>query len=314
METPIYLFNGFLEAGKTKFIQETLADPKFFQDGEKTLVILFEEGEEELVPAEFASREVYIEVISSKNQLNPDKLAALQRKHKATRVIIEYNGMWLLTELFSAMPENWVIYQVIMFADSETFTVYNANMRNLMVDKISVSELIVFNRCDSKTDKNELHKIVRAISRRCDIIYENKDGSYEYDQIEDPLPFDVNQPEIEIGDNDYALWYRDLSENMSAYDGKTVTFLGMVTKNDELPKNSFVIGRPIMTCCADDITYSGLLCEDKNSDKVAKGDWIRITAEIKIKACELYGKVGPVLKTVSYEKTNAPEDPVATFY
>ena len=314
METPIYLFTGFLESGKTKFIQETLNDPKFFQENERTLVLLFEEGEEELIPAEFASSEVYTEVITTKNQLNPDKLSALQRKHKATRVIIEYNGMWLLPELFEAMPNDWVIYQVIMFANAETFSVYNANMRNLTVDKISASELVVFNRCDEETDKNELHKIVRAISRRCDIIYENKDGSYEYDQIEDPLPFDVNQPKIDIGDNDYALWYRDLSENMPAYDGKTVTFLGMVTKSNELPKNSFVIGRPIMTCCADDITYSGLLCEDKNSDKVAKGEWIRITAEIKVKPCELYGKEGPVLKTVSFEKVDAPEDAVATFY
>lgn len=28
-EVPVYLFTGFLDAGKTTFIQETLEDPKF---------------------------------------------------------------------------------------------------------------------------------------------------------------------------------------------------------------------------------------------------------------------------------------------
>ena len=29
MEIPVYLFTGFLESGKTKFIQETLEDERF---------------------------------------------------------------------------------------------------------------------------------------------------------------------------------------------------------------------------------------------------------------------------------------------
>lgn len=43
---PMYVFTGFLESGKTKFIQETLEDERF-NAGEKTLLLVFEEGEEE---------------------------------------------------------------------------------------------------------------------------------------------------------------------------------------------------------------------------------------------------------------------------
>ena len=43
---PVYAFTGFLESGKTKFIQETLEDPRF-NAGERTLLIVCEEGEEE---------------------------------------------------------------------------------------------------------------------------------------------------------------------------------------------------------------------------------------------------------------------------
>ena len=43
VETPVYLFLGFLESGKTKFIQETLEDQRF-DTGENTLLLVMEEG------------------------------------------------------------------------------------------------------------------------------------------------------------------------------------------------------------------------------------------------------------------------------
>ena len=45
MEIPVYLFTGFLESGKTKFIQEALEGPDF-NAGERTLLLLCEEGED----------------------------------------------------------------------------------------------------------------------------------------------------------------------------------------------------------------------------------------------------------------------------
>ena len=50
-EIPVYLFTGFLDAGKTKFIQETLEDARF-NSGESTLLLLCEEGEEEYDPTQ----------------------------------------------------------------------------------------------------------------------------------------------------------------------------------------------------------------------------------------------------------------------
>ena len=48
MNIPVYLFTGFLESGKTKFIQETLEDERF-NDGTPTLLLLCEEGIEEFL-------------------------------------------------------------------------------------------------------------------------------------------------------------------------------------------------------------------------------------------------------------------------
>ena len=49
MAVPLYVFLGFLEAGKTSFIQETLEDPDF-NTGEKIAACACEDGEVEYEP------------------------------------------------------------------------------------------------------------------------------------------------------------------------------------------------------------------------------------------------------------------------
>ena len=44
-DVPVYLFTGFLEAGKTKFIQETLEVSRFLM-GERARLLLCADGEE----------------------------------------------------------------------------------------------------------------------------------------------------------------------------------------------------------------------------------------------------------------------------
>ena len=124
---PVYLFTGFLEAGKTKFIQETLENADF-DTGENTLVIVCEEGVEEFEKDKFKVRNVSFEYIDDVSDINEKNFSKISKKHKAKRVIVEYNGMWTLDKLYDAMPDNWTVYQEMMFADSNTFENYNANL------------------------------------------------------------------------------------------------------------------------------------------------------------------------------------------
>ena len=127
MEIPVYLFTGFLEAGKTRFIQETLQDEKF-NAGEKTLILLCEEGIEEYDPTLFAAPNVYIEYIEDEEELTEENLTALCKKHHAERVVVEYNGMWQINSFYDALPKEWLVYQQVMFADSQTIHNYNAKI------------------------------------------------------------------------------------------------------------------------------------------------------------------------------------------
>ena len=310
---PVYIFTGFLEGGKTSIIQESLNDEKF-NSGEKTLVLLCEEGEIELDSSQFWGKNVTIYNVEDKEWLTKDNLEALIKGKKIDRVIIEYNGMWDMQTLYNSLPTNWGIYQNMMFADAKTFVNYNNNMRQLTVDKIRDCEMVVLNRTPDNIDKDEIHKIIRGITRRAAIVYDYPDGHVEYDEIEDPLPFDITAPIIEIADEDYALWYRDLSENMNAYNGKTVKFKGIIAKDEKrMDTTSFVIGRHVMVCCADDIAYRGLACSCKTASKFKTKDWAIIKAKIAIKKHKIYASEGPVLECIEIENATPPLQEIATF-
>lgn len=311
MEVPVYLFTGFLEAGKTRMVHETLAD-KRFQDKEKTLVLLCEEGEEEYDVKQYKGK-VFIETIDSPEELNEKNLSALLKKYKADRVMVELNGMWLTEVLYNALPENWFVYQEVMCVDSTTFKAYNANMRSLMFDKLRGCSVVFFNRCTDKTDIMELHSAVRAVSRQVGIVYEYTDGRIQQDNIEDPLPFDINADVIEVSERDYAIWYRDMAEEMEKYDGKTIKVKGIVARDKALPDNSFAFGRMVMTCCADDTTFHGLITVADKKQDYENGQWVVVTATLKREKHKMYGGIGPVFHLISAEPTKPADPPIATF-
>lgn len=316
-EIPCYLFTGFLDSGKTSFLQETLEDERFNDGVESTLVLLCEEGDVELDLTKLpeGAKNIHVEIIDSQKQLNVDKLGRLAAKYDADKVMIEYNGMWLIDDLINAMPDGWMIYQEYSFAESDKFLMNNQAMRQLVYDKLSTCDVIVFNRFDdNKLDFMEFHKIVRAISRRADIFYEDETREARLDDIEDPLPFDKEADYFEVEDKDYAFWYRDLSESMNDYEGKRVKVKAALGVSKDLSGSNFVFGRELMTCCEADIKMAALVCEWKG-EPITKGDWAYVTGKITIKKQKAYGnKKGPVIIVEKIEKCPAPEQTVATFY
>ncbi len=311
-EVPVYLFLGFLESGKTKFIQETFEDPRF-DSGERTLLLVCEEGETEYDPKRFAVKNFAIETVLPED-LTAVRLAEIVKSSRAERVVVEWNGMRETTVLFDAMPDGWMLAQVMTFFDASTFLTYNQNMRQLVFDKVQYADMVVFNRFRETDSQEEYHKIVRAISRRPDIVYEYENGRAVYDEIQDPLPFDIDAKVIEISDRDYAFFYRDLVEETPKYAGKIVRFKGIVAVDKKLKANTVVVGRHIMTWCEADIAYSGLVCIYAGNLPLKTRDWVTVTARIDLEYHKVYGQEGPVLKATALDYTQPPEEEIATFY
>ena len=311
-QIPVYVFTGFLDSGKTKFIQETLEDPRF-NDGEHTLLLVFEEGEEEYDFSTYPHQNVYLEVLDQQT-VTTKQLQALAKKYKAQRVVAELNGMQLVGDLYMRFPEEWVVAQEVMFADSTTIMTYNANMRNLVMDKLVGAQMVVYNRLKPGADTLELHKLSRAANRRIDILYDYLDGTTAPDEMEDPLPFDINAPVIEVKDEDYALWYRDVTEEPAKYDGKTVCFKGQVALLRRDKNNMFAPGRFVMTCCVDDIEFCGVPCRYDQAKTLEPRSWVQVTAKITAEKHSLYkGELGPVLTAIQVEPAEPANPDVATF-
>ena len=312
-QIPVYVFTGFLDSGKTKFIQETLEDPRF-NDGERTLLLVFEEGEEEYDFTTYPHKSVYMQVLDQQT-VTTKELAALTKKYKADRIVAELNGMQQVGDLYMRFPEEWVVAQEVMFADSTTFMAYNANMRNLVMDKLVGAQMVVFNRLTPGTDTMPFHKIARAANRKIDILYDYTDGTTAYDDVIDPLPFDINAPVIELKDEDYALWYRDVTEEPQKYDGKTVKFKAQVAMLKRDRDNMFAPGRFVMTCCVEDIEFCGVPCRYDRPRELESRSWVTVTAKITSEKHRLYkGELGPVLTAIEVVKGAEPADPdVCTF-
>ena len=311
-EIPVYSFTGFLDSGKTKFIQETLEDPRF-NAGERTLILAFEDGEEEYDFSAYPHQNVTLEILEQ-DEITTKELAALEKKHKPQRIIAELNGMELVGELYQKLPENWVIAQEVMFADTTTFMAYNNNMRNLVMDKLMGAEMVVFNRLQKGSDVMPWHKLARAANRNIDILYDYTDGTTEFDEIEDPLPFDINAPIIQIKDEDYALWFRDVTEEPEKYNGKTVEFKAEVAMLRHDRNGMFAPGRFVMTCCEEDIEFCGVPCKWPQAQTLETRSWVMVKATISAESHALYqGEIGPVLTALSVTPAPACEDEVCTF-
>ena len=311
MPIPVYAFTGFLESGKTLFIQQTLEDERF-NAGERTLLLVCEEGEEEYDVSTYPHKCIYITPINQET-VTTEELDALQKKHHAQRIVVELNGMQETAPFFNKMPRDWAIAQEVMFADSRTILSYNANMRQLVVDKLRGAEMVVFNRMDKNADVMPFHKLARAVNRRIDIVYDFTDGSTTFDEIEDPLPFDIEADPIMIEDDDYALWYRDISEEPKKYAGKTVRFKGQVAKLRKDRDGMFAPGRFVMTCCEADIQFLGLPCRWADAERLRARDWVMVTAKVSVKYHALYRGVGPILTAIRVDPAAPPLQEVTTF-
>ena len=140
---PVYIFTGFLESGKTTFIIDTLKDPGF-SEGEKTLVIVCEEGEIEYDEKMLAATNSVVEYVDSPESLSHDYFVGLHKKHKPAQVIIEYNGTWPMNALLDLEPpRQWVVAEILSTADASTFDQYMANMRSMLLDQFAESDVLI---------------------------------------------------------------------------------------------------------------------------------------------------------------------------
>jgi len=310
-DVPVFLITGFLESGKSTFVKEIFNDPEFVE-GENITLIVCENGIEEYEDSFLNKNNVTLVSVKSKEDFTNSFLMECNKEHKPSKIIIEYNGMWEHDIIGNIeFPEGWEIAQVITPIDASTFESYMNNMKSLLIDQFKDSDLIIFNRCSENTNKLKFRNSVKALNAKANMIFELKSGEIDDTPLE--LPFDINAPVIEFNDYDFGVWYLDVTETPEKYEGKSIKVRGIAGTNPKYPKNIFAFGRNAMTCCEDDISFLGLLCQTKKPAKIEGKKWVEIEGIISKKFIEQQQRYIPFIAVNDYKLIEKLEEDLIYF-
>ena len=276
---PIYLITGFLESGKTSFLSFTLQQDYFRTEG-KTLLILCEEGEEEYDEEALAKDNVVVEVIEKEEDFTPERLQALDIIHQPERVVMEYNGMWLVSKFEEMkLPAGWGIEQHITCVDASTFQVYMQNMKSIFMDMVRNADMVVFNRSKKEYPLANFRRSIKVVNPSAEVIFEDEEGEMT-DIFADQMPFDLDAEIVDIPPEDYGIWFVDAMDHPDRYVGKTLRFKARARRPRGMGSKFFIPGRTAMTCCADDTSFLGYICKSAYAPKLKPGEWVEVTAKV----------------------------------
>lgn len=309
-EIPVFLINGFLEAGKTQFLRFTM-EQEYFQTDGKTLLLVCEDGDEKYPDSLLKDTNTTLLQIEDISELTTDKLKAMEVAYKPERVIIEWNGIWQMQDF--RIPDDWFLNQQITIVDTSTLDLYLKNFKPLFGQMLKYTEMVICNRADNISEEvlGNYYLQIRAMTKDAEIIFEDKDGEVRGDfNIE--LPYDIDADSIKIENKDFGIFYVDVMDRPERYEGKKVEYVGQVLAPEELGKEYFVPGRMVMTCCEADMQFLGLICKFSGASAFKNRDWVKVRGTIHAEENKQYGGVGPIIHCDEVVRTSAVDE-VASF-
>ena len=309
VEKPVYLFAGFLEAGKTRFINSILADG--FAKEERTVLLCCEEGEMEYDDAVLDN--VTVVTVEDFDEIDRAFFDELDRRYDPEQVLIEWNGMWPMQKLIEEdLPDHWLLYQVMTVVESATFETYVRNMGQIMMEKVINADMLVFNRCTPALAQALRERNLRMVNRRCEMFLEYTDGTVEPYADPDASAFDLSEDEITVADHDYGVWFVDIMDHPERWVGKRVNIKLVMCHSRQFP-GVCCPGRFAMVCCEDDVQFLGLIAEGDGLTDYANHDWVNITADVALEEREAYQGAGPILQVCSISAAQPAVPDVVNF-
>lgn len=304
-KVPVFVINGFLESGKTTFIQNAIVkDPKMKK--ERVVVVACEEGEAEY---DNLPDNIYVCTIDEKEKFTSDVFGKLNEKYKPTYVIIEYNGVWGMQTLYQTpMPKSWRLVDQITVIDATTFESYFNNMKSIFADQLRSSTTVVMNRCTRQDNFKFYKDSIKRSSPQADIMYVSDEEGIMDIMLEEDLPYSLTDEVIKLDKESYIVWYIDMMDNIDRYIGKTVEYVAQVAKPDYFREGYFLAGNMVMTCCTDDMQFLGFVCKFDKTDSLPEGGYIRLRGEIHNEFSPEYEEEGPVIYVKSASPTAKPKN------
>ena len=168
MATYVDVVTGFLESGKTSFINDIIKS-KEFEEYDKSVLIICEEGLVEYDEEVLKEHDIDMIIIENESELSDDLFEGIMEKLDPEYIIVEYNGTWDITKLLGLkMPFDLNFRNVISISEASTFHNQLCNMTSVIQPHIINSDIVVFNRfetIDEGTRKKLQHDIENINSK-----------------------------------------------------------------------------------------------------------------------------------------------------
>ena len=317
------LVYGFLDAGKTTYIKEAIRDDLFYKRG-KTLIISFEQGEEEYdekALAEKNSAVVYFdeEAMAGEDGGSGGTDVLVKRfcsksieEYQPDRIYVEMNAM--MQDLRSMLPECMRVTFAAALIDWTTMPVYYVNFMQMMKQMVSESNQITFRGCPSADLLAPYSQAFRLMNPKASYLRQDPMGYHEraFDMF---LPFSLEDSEIMINESRFLPLWLDALDHPEHYDGKKISFrdpLELRRKEGGL----YSCGRVVMTCCMADLQFMAFDIENVEHARSAEsidesdlpdGSWITVDALARV-VSESYGQRKIRLSAESIRLVQPPKD------
>lgn len=294
-QLPVFVINGFLEAGKTQFMKFTMQQEYFKTEG-NTLLIVCEEGNEEYDEKLLSSTHTTIKYIEDIKDFTIQNMERFTKEVNPERILIEWNGLWEQDKL--EIPDIWFINQMITIYDTSTLDLYikNKDLKAYMGKMLINSELVICNRADNIDEDilSTYHLQIKAMAPNAEIIFEGEEGEITGD-FSINLPYNLDDKKLIIKPEDYGVFYIDIMDRTEKYDKKEVEFTAQVVRPEGIGDDVLITGRRAMTCCEADIRFLGFVCKYRGAKNFKNKDWVKIKGKIKVEVNKQYRAKGPVI-------------------
>ena len=204
--------------------------------------------------------------LSLRERLSLEFWERIAQKEQPERIFIEFNGMWNLKAfLEQPLPRGWYYSTIFSFVDAMTYALYLKNMRLIIMSPLSVSDVIIFNRCDESFPREDTRRAIKLLNPNAEVFFTRPDGTLE--TCSDLLLESDKDGLLTISEDTFCRWFVDTIEHTDRYYGKKVHFIGMVTRDLHASGKRFYLGRYVLICCPEDAQFVGFVAELADCDR-----------------------------------------------
>ena len=252
------LVYGFLDAGKTTYIQDCIQNDYFYKYG-TTLILCFEQGERTYDEEALLRKNASVACHDGEEDIGAFCIRSIEA-HRPDRIYVEMNTM--IQGLRDRFPACMRVTSVVTWISWDSFPLYFVNLTQMIKQMVSESQQITFRGCPSKEQLEPYSQAFRAMNQKASYLRQDPMGYHEkaFDRF---LPFPLEDKEITITEKCFVPLWLDALDHPEHYAEKLLRFTEPLELRQSEENGPWLAGRVVMICCMADLQFMAFEIEAK---------------------------------------------------